>query len=65
MSCANLPGGDWGTFMPEAADLLDKDCDLNSELKELVLEELGDEIEPGATTVDAVVRGILSLLRSP
>jgi|HubBroStandDraft_6_1064221.scaffolds.fasta_scaffold1420804_1 hypothetical protein len=51
--------------MPEAADLLDKDCDLNSELKELVLEELGDEIEPGATTVDAVVRGIVSLLRSP
>jgi hypothetical protein len=51
--------------MPDPNDLLDKDGDIPFDLKRLVLQELGDEIELDEKTVDALVHGIASLLRSP
>ena len=62
---ANLPGGDWGTFMPDLTDLLDDDCEITSNLKQLVLDELGDAIELDERNVDALVCGITSLLQYP
>jgi hypothetical protein len=62
---ANLLGGDWGTFMPDLTDLLDDDCAVASDLKQLMLDELSDAIELDAKTVDTLVRGIASLLQFP
>ena len=62
---ANLPGGDWGTFMPDLTDLLDDNCEITSDLKQLVLDELSDAIELDEKNVDALVSGIASLLQSP
>jgi hypothetical protein len=50
--------------MPDPTDLTDKDCETSSDLKQLVLEEISDEIELDEKTVDALVRGIVSLLQS-
>jgi len=49
-------------FMLEPTDLCDRE--IASELKREVVEELGDEAELDGTTVDALVRGILSLFQS-
>jgi hypothetical protein len=62
---ANLPGGDWGTFMPDQTDSLDKDCETAFDLKQLVIEELSGEIELDDKSVDGLVLGIVSLLRAP
>jgi len=51
--------------MPDPTDLLDEDCEIASDIKQLVLDELSDEIELNEKTVDALVRGIVSLLQSP
>jgi hypothetical protein len=51
--------------MPATNDLLDEDCEIASDIKQLVLEELGDAIGLDGKTVDALVRGIVSLLQSP
>jgi hypothetical protein len=50
--------------MRRARDGLDLDGETASNLKRLVLEELGDEIMLDDGAVDALVRGIVSLLRS-
>jgi hypothetical protein len=51
--------------MPEPTDLLDEDGKIASDLKQLVQEEISDAIELDEKTVDALVHGITSLLRSP
>ena len=51
--------------MPDLTDLLDDDCEITSNLKQLVLEELGNEIKLDEKNVDALVCGIASLLQSP
>jgi hypothetical protein len=40
-----IPGGDWGTFMPNPTDLLNQDREVASNLKQLALEEPGDDGE--------------------
>jgi len=65
MSLRLSPGATGGTCMPDPNDLLDKDCETASDLKRLVIEGLSDEIELDEKTVDALVRGIVSLLQSP
>jgi len=51
--------------MPGQTDSLDKDCETASDLKELVIEELSDEIELDEKSVDGLVLGIVSLLQAP
>jgi hypothetical protein len=51
--------------MSDPTDLLDEGGEIASDIKHLVLEELSDEIELDDKTVDALVRGIVSLLQSP
>jgi hypothetical protein len=47
--------------MPDADDLPDKDCE--TELKQLVLRELGDQMDPNEATVDAIVNAIMALVQ--
>ena len=49
--------------MRRARDGFDLDRETASNLKRLVVEELGDEIMLDDRAVDALVRGIVSLLR--
>jgi hypothetical protein len=51
--------------MPEPTYLLNEDCEITSDLKRRVLEELSGETELDEAIVDALVRGIISLLESP
>ena len=51
--------------MPATNDLLVEDCEIASDIKQRVLEELHDEIVLDRKTLDALVRGLASLLRSP
>jgi hypothetical protein len=51
--------------MPDRTDLLDDNCEITSDLKQLVLGELSDAIELDEKNVDALVYGIVSLLQSP
>ena len=51
--------------MPDRTDLLDEDCETASDLKQRVLEELGNDVELDEATLDALMRGIMSLLQSP
>jgi hypothetical protein len=56
-------GGDWGKFMPDTADLLEADRETPSDLRRLVLEEINGDAVLDDATVDALVRGIASLLQ--
>jgi len=49
--------------MRNARNQFEIDCETASNLKRLVLEELSDEIMLDERAVDALVRGIVSLLR--
>jgi hypothetical protein len=60
---ANLPGGDREKFMPEPDAPLDKDCATASVLRQLMLKELGGQIDLDEATIDALVRGIMSLIK--
>ena len=51
--------------MPDLTDLLDDNGEITSDLKQLVLDELGDAIELDEKNVDALVCGIASLFQSP
>ena len=50
--------------MPDTADLLEADCGATSDLRRLVLEELNGDAVLDDATVNALVRGITSLLQS-
>jgi len=50
--------------MPDTADVLEADCGTTSDLRRLVLEELNGGAVLDDATVDALVRGIASLLES-
>jgi hypothetical protein len=56
---------DFGKCMPDATDRFEVDCETASNLRRLVLEEISDDVALDETTVDALVRGIVSLLQSP
>jgi hypothetical protein len=58
----SFPGGEWGNFMAATADLLDVDAETTSGLRRLVLDELNGEAVLDDDAVDALVRGIASLL---
>jgi len=51
--------------MPDIGGLPDVDCEIASNLERLVLAEIADHVELDGATVDALVRGIVSLLQSP
>lgn len=50
--------------MPDPTDSLNEDCEIASDLKQLMLEGLGDDIELDEATLGALMRGIISLLQS-
>ena len=50
--------------MPDVPDPTGRPCETASELKEILLEQIGEQIELDEATMDAIAEAIMSLLKS-